>query len=460
MIERAAGGPLVHGFLFADLRGYTADAEAHGDAWAAELLDRYRVIVRGVLDELGGAEIRTEGDSFYVVFASASQAVAAGLAIVARATEATAAEPDRPIRVGVGIHAGEAEERADGYVGTAVNLAARVCARAAPGEVLVTDTVRGLVRTSGRYAFSPRGRPTLKGIGEPIALYRVDDAAATTAPIRAGPNRRTDPSARRSIVFAAVLVLVVGGAAVLAWRAAAGGPGPAPSSLAGGSGSPAAGSSPSAAAAAGSGATALASPTSPVPSGPQPFTLGRLVPGTYSTSAMRPALTFTVGDGWNAITELPNFVEIDRFGDDSLQLAFITPSVGYEACTTDHVALPTKRDALLTWLRGDAALSTTLVGPVSLGGIDAIEVDVGLGTGCGADQARTPQPLFLIRYVPNGFPDTEDRWIVTEGPASPIYLIDAGDGTTVVAMIGAPPSKLAAFVPQAKSVIATLEVGD
>jgi len=458
MIERAAGGPLVHGFLFADLRGYTADAEAHGDAWAAELLDRYRVIVRGVLDELGGAEIRTEGDSFYVVFASASQAVAAGLAIVARATEATAAEPDRPIRVGVGIHAGEAEERADGYVGTAVNLAARVCARAAPGEVLVTDTVRGLVRTSGRYAFSPRGRPTLKGIGEPIALYRVDDAAATTAPIRAGPNRRTDPSARRSIVFAAVLVLVVGGAAVLAWRAAAGGPGPAPSSLAGGSGSPAAGSSPSAAAAAGSGATALASPTSPVPSGPQPFTLGRLVPGTYSTSAMRPALTFTVGDGWNAITELPNFVEIDRFGDDSLQLAFITPSVGYAPCTMDtYVALPAHREDLATWLLSNPSLSVTLAGTISLGNAEAQQLDISLGTGCPTPIVE--QAVFQIRKL-SGFTDPDDRVTVTTGRTLPTYLIDAGDGRTLVAMIDAPPSKLAAFVPQARSVFASLHVGD
>ncbi len=59
MTDPSAAGPLIHGFLFADLRGYTAYAEARGDAAAADLLDKYRVLVRGVLGELGGAEIKT-----------------------------------------------------------------------------------------------------------------------------------------------------------------------------------------------------------------------------------------------------------------------------------------------------------------------------------------------------------------------------------------------------------------
>jgi class 3 adenylate cyclase len=69
----------ARGFLFADLRGYTAFVEARGDEAAAELLRTYRGIVRGVIARFDGAEIRTEGDSFYVVFRSASDAVLAGL---------------------------------------------------------------------------------------------------------------------------------------------------------------------------------------------------------------------------------------------------------------------------------------------------------------------------------------------------------------------------------------------
>jgi class 3 adenylate cyclase len=77
---------VTHGFLFADLRGYTRYVDAHGDHAAADLLDRYRTLVRGAVASFRGAEIKTEGDSFYVVFDSVSAAARCGLAIVEAAT--------------------------------------------------------------------------------------------------------------------------------------------------------------------------------------------------------------------------------------------------------------------------------------------------------------------------------------------------------------------------------------
>ncbi|MBA3688124.1 MAG: adenylate/guanylate cyclase domain-containing protein [Chloroflexi bacterium] len=64
-------GNITRGFLFADLRGYTAYVEAHGDTAASGLLDTYRRLMRDTIARHGGAEIKTEGDSFYVVFPSA-----------------------------------------------------------------------------------------------------------------------------------------------------------------------------------------------------------------------------------------------------------------------------------------------------------------------------------------------------------------------------------------------------
>ena len=158
-------------FLFSDLRDYSAYAERHGDRVARDLLGRYRDIVRGAIGVYGGAEIRTEGDSFYLVFGSVSQAVEAALAI----QTGLAASAGEPIRAGIGVHAGEVEDDAvQGIVSSAVNIAARVCSVARPGEVLVTDTVRGLTRTALRVGFTPRGRRRLKGIPEPIALFRVE----------------------------------------------------------------------------------------------------------------------------------------------------------------------------------------------------------------------------------------------------------------------------------------------
>lgn len=163
----------TRGFLFADLRGYTAYLERRGANEAAELLDRYRKLVRAAVDEHDGAEIRTEGDSFYVVFPDASGAVACGLAIAAAAADASTATPEAPIRVGIGVHAGETVETQEGYVGTAVNLAARLCAAAPAGDVLVSDTVRALTASVTPVRYEARGRKRFKGIAEPVAVYRA-----------------------------------------------------------------------------------------------------------------------------------------------------------------------------------------------------------------------------------------------------------------------------------------------
>ncbi len=173
MTEVAQPKTTFRGFLFADLRGYSDYVEAHGDHGGVELLDRYRQLVRATISRFDGAEIRTEGDSFYVVFPSASSAVSCAMVLVSQA-----GREEPPIRVGVGVHAGEAADTGEGPVGSAVNIAARVCARAGAGEVLATETVRAVTRTVLPYRYAPRGSPTLKGIAEPIALFSVLEPGA------------------------------------------------------------------------------------------------------------------------------------------------------------------------------------------------------------------------------------------------------------------------------------------
>jgi Tol biopolymer transport system component/class 3 adenylate cyclase len=192
------------GFLFSDLRGYTSYLERRGDQAGAELLDRYRGIVRRTIARYEGAEIRTEGDGFYVVFPSASSAVLCGVAITGEALTASRSDPTRPIAVGVGVHAGETVERPEGFVGSAVNLAARVCAVAQPGEVLVTDTVRALTRSNVAVRFVSRGRRRLKGIDEPVALFRAE-GATTVAPASVRQSRPIFTA-----IGAVVIAVVVG----------------------------------------------------------------------------------------------------------------------------------------------------------------------------------------------------------------------------------------------------------
>ena len=208
----------TNGFLFADLRDYTRYVESHGDRAAAALLEAYRTLVRSEVAEYGGAEIKTEGDSFYVVFPSASSAVRCGLAIIRSAAE-TREAGEAPIQVGIGVHAGETVETPEGYVGSAVNVAARVCSQARSGELLVTDTVRALTRTFLPVRFVDRKTRRLKGIAEPVVLYRVEPLAEgeAIAGAQQGRLRSRLPSpsgvGRTARVSMLLIGLLIGGAA-------------------------------------------------------------------------------------------------------------------------------------------------------------------------------------------------------------------------------------------------------
>ena len=180
----------IHGFLFADLRGFTRYTDEHGNAAGAELLQRFRVVVRTAARASDGAEIRTEGDSFYIVFGTASAAVRCGLDIAEAA--AAASDVDGAIDVGVGVHAGEAVETEEGPVGSAVNIAERLCELAGPGDVVVSETVRNLARGTEAVSFEPLGNRALRGLDEPVATFRV----ARQGPAAGLGHPATGPGAR------------------------------------------------------------------------------------------------------------------------------------------------------------------------------------------------------------------------------------------------------------------------
>jgi class 3 adenylate cyclase len=181
------GDTALRAFLFADLRDYTAFVEREGDQAAADLISAYRALIRAHLDRYEGAELKTEGDSFYIVFPSPSRAIGFGAEVFRAARERS----DRRLRFGIGIHAGETVPLDGQFVGSAVNIAARIGALAGDGELLVTDTVRDLVRTAVPFRFEDRGPTPLKGVAEPVRVFAVDwappsaPAAAVSAPPRA-----------------------------------------------------------------------------------------------------------------------------------------------------------------------------------------------------------------------------------------------------------------------------------
>jgi predicted ATPase/class 3 adenylate cyclase len=163
--------------LFMDIVGSTAHATDLGDRAWKELLEGFLGIVRSKLDDFGGAEVDTAGDGFLAVFGSPGQAVACAAAIGRTAARASRLE------LRAGVHTGEIERVHDAVRGIAVHIGARVCALAAPGEILVTRTVRDLLLGSG-LELESRGTHALKGVPGEWELHAV--ASAAIGPERAG----------------------------------------------------------------------------------------------------------------------------------------------------------------------------------------------------------------------------------------------------------------------------------
>src|SRR5690348_7873207 len=125
-------------FLFSDIEGSTKLVERFGTQWPA-LLDRHRVALRRAFEAHGGVEHGTEGDSFFVVFAGAVEAVAAAVE-AQRALAAIDWPADGTVRVRMGLHTGEGQRSGGDYVGLDVHRAARIAAAGHGGQVLISES--------------------------------------------------------------------------------------------------------------------------------------------------------------------------------------------------------------------------------------------------------------------------------------------------------------------------------
>ena len=163
-------GPLK-AVLFTDVRGSTGLTERLGDEKAREFLREHERITREALNAHGGSEVKTMGDGFMASFGSAQKALECAISLQ-QAFAARNESADEPISVRIGLNAGEPIEEDGDLFGATVNLAARIAARAAGGEILVADTVRGLCLGKG-FLFAERDAVALKGFEEPVRLFEV-----------------------------------------------------------------------------------------------------------------------------------------------------------------------------------------------------------------------------------------------------------------------------------------------
>ena len=157
-------------FMFADLAGFTALTEAHGDTDASELAKRFETLVRERLPP-GAKLVKMMGDAAMVVADDELACVLFARDLITDVEEL----PGRPA-VRIGIHVGDAVERDGDYWGHAVNVAARLAARAEPCEILTTEAVKARIDASASPAdlvLEPLGSQQLRNVSETLELFAI-----------------------------------------------------------------------------------------------------------------------------------------------------------------------------------------------------------------------------------------------------------------------------------------------
>ena len=169
-------------FLIADVRGYTHFTQESGDAEAARLAAKFAAIARGSVEERDGRLVELRGDEALAAFASARQAIHAAVVMQTRFVEATRADPELPLPVGIGLDVGEAVPLDGGYRGAALNRAARLCSLAGAGEILITAGLAHVAPKVEGLTYLDRGAIALKGFDTPSAVLAVAPADIEAVP--------------------------------------------------------------------------------------------------------------------------------------------------------------------------------------------------------------------------------------------------------------------------------------
>jgi pimeloyl-ACP methyl ester carboxylesterase len=149
--------------LFTDIVASTEQAARMGHRKWTRLTDAHDAMVRAILQRHRGREVKTIGDGFLATFDATTRAVRAAMEIAAGAT-------GLGLDVRAGVHTGEVEVRPSDVVGLTVSIANRICDLAGPGEVFVSETVKGLIVGSG-IAITEQGTHVLKGLPEEWPLF-------------------------------------------------------------------------------------------------------------------------------------------------------------------------------------------------------------------------------------------------------------------------------------------------
>jgi adenylate cyclase len=181
----------IHTFVFADLAGYTALTEAHGDEHAADAAAEFCDAVRMLLPEHDAEEVKAIGDALLLRASDAARAAGLAERIVSGY-----GSRHRGLGVCVGMHTGTAVRRGDDWFGSAVNVASRVAEAARAGEVLCTEATRAAIGPA--VLVRDRGQRRFKNLPKPVALYELVLARRSRTELRIDPVCRMVIDPRRA----------------------------------------------------------------------------------------------------------------------------------------------------------------------------------------------------------------------------------------------------------------------
>ena len=206
--------------LFSDVEGSTALQHRLGDHYQ-EVAETHRRVLEAAFAAHGGTVVDRQTESFFCVFTRAQDAVQAA-ATAQRALAGESWPTEAQVRVRMGIHAGDPEVAGDRYVGLAVSRAARICAAAHGGQVLLSSSARSLLADHDRAALLDLGLHRLKDFPEPESLSQL---AIDGLPTRFPPLRtELQPvSRRRPLLLAAAALLSIAGITAAVFAVTSGG---------------------------------------------------------------------------------------------------------------------------------------------------------------------------------------------------------------------------------------------
>jgi adenylate cyclase len=170
--------------MFTDVVGYSSLAQSD-EQRALRLLEEKQEILRPVLEKYHGREVKSTGDGFLMEFESARDAALCAVEVQERIRERNRAPAVTPLQVRIGIHVGDVERRGSDILGDTVNIAARIEPAAEPGGVCLSPQVYDQIKNKVDFDLERLGPRVLKGIREPLELYRIvmpSDVIAGAAP--------------------------------------------------------------------------------------------------------------------------------------------------------------------------------------------------------------------------------------------------------------------------------------